>query len=341
MLLSSLVLVAFFSGCDDDDDSKLYFSGSIRLTVDSYVEAGYTKTFCVDTLITDIARDEDDDEGGIGFYYTLPGSTVRDTIKTENGSFTQKTFTVEAPDSLDTFNFTLGAFADGYYETAGTVSFTVVRPGINGKSTLTGYDLKEGTPSFTDDRDGSTYYYNEAGGLYWMGRNLVWGGVGMNYDNCSCPGVGSVFGRYYTWEEAQTACPDGWRLPSDAEWAALGLDYANDSYEGVDIPELAGHLMENIYFNGTRMWEYWPKVKIDNASSLCAAPFGYAVLDDNSSSFSGLDKYAVFWTSSEEDGLGVYRYIYTEKNYLYYGLADKRYFAASVRCVKDIPDGEE
>ena len=26
------------------------------------------------------------------------------------------------------------------------------------------------------------------------------------------------YGRLYTWEAAQKACPPGWRLPSDEEW---------------------------------------------------------------------------------------------------------------------------
>ena len=30
-----------------------------------------------------------------------------------------------------------------------------------------------------------------------------------------------IFGKYYTWTEAQTACPEGWELPSDADFVEL------------------------------------------------------------------------------------------------------------------------
>lgn len=334
LLLSTLIFAAAFSSCKkDDDDTKLFFSGSIVVPIDKYVEAGYTKTFCVDSLLH-VSRSDD---GGIGYFHTSPNSLVRDTIKTENGTFSTRTFSVEAPDSLATFTFVLGAFAEGYYETSGAGVITVVRAGLDGKGTITGYKTSEDGPSFTDGRDGNSYDITEGGGLQWMKRNLIWDGAGVSYEQCTSPAVGVIFGRYYTWEEAQTACPEGWRLPSDKDWVALAADYTSEAREGKDIPSVAGRLMANIKFNGSKMWEYWRDVTIDNAADFYAAPFGYAVLGDGVGKFSGFDKYAVFWTSSSEDDMGVYRYIYAEKDKLMYGLADKRSFAASVRCVRDIP----
>ena len=335
LLLSVLVFVAAFSSCKKDkDDSKEYLKGGIVVPVDKYVEAGYTKTFCVDTLLH-VSRS---DGGGIGYFHTLPNSVVRDTIKTEDGTFKTKTFTIEAPDSLDTFSFVLGAFAKGYYETTGSGVIVVVKPGLDGKGSLTGYNIGEDDPSYTDERDGNSYYFAEGGGLQWMKSNLIWDGAGTSFEKCTSPAVSAVFGRYYTWEEAQTACPEGWRLPSDKDWVALAGEYVSEAEEGKDIPGFAGHLMENIYFNGARMWEYWRDVAIDNTTGFCAAPFGYALLGDGNGKFTGLDRYAVFWTSSEEDDMGVYRYIFAEKDNLYYGTADKQSFAASVRCVRDLPD---
>ena len=53
--------------------------------------------------------------------------------------------------------------------------------------------------------------------LEWMTENLnieVEGSCcyNNNPDNCE------KFGRLYTWEGAMNACPEGWHLPSDAEW---------------------------------------------------------------------------------------------------------------------------
>jgi len=38
---------------------------------------------------------------------------------------------------------------------------------------------------------------------------------GDNPDNCE------KYGRLYNWETAKIACPNGWHLPSDAEWTTL------------------------------------------------------------------------------------------------------------------------
>lgn len=336
-ITSVLFLAAAVCGCkDDDDETSLYMNGSLRLPIDKYVEAGYSKTFNVDTLINVTLQDGTTD--GIGYAYTLPLVATRDTIKTKEGGFTKKTFTAVAPDSLSTFSFFLVAFADGYYESSVYAYMTVVKPGINGeKTTLTGYDIKDTDPVFKDERDGREYYYSEKGGLQWMRQNLAWQGAGLSYQSCSCPGVSTVFGRYYTWEEAQDVCPEGWRLPSDKDWCALSAACGVEAKEGSDIKGFAGKIMENIYFNGSRMWEYWRDVKIDNEAGLSAAPFGYAFYKDDAFEFKGYGEYASFWTSDQTEDLGVYRYIIGDKNVVYYGAADKTSFAASVRCVREVP----
>ena len=43
-------------------------------------------------------------------------------------------------------------------------------------------------------------------------------------------------GNLYTWEEANTLCPDGWRLPTDEDWKnlerALGMSQADANQKG-------------------------------------------------------------------------------------------------------------
>lgn len=336
MLLSSLLLVVAFSGCKKKDDTTSNFlNGEIIVPVDRYVEPGYTKSFSIDSLIRTIERR--DGTKDVGYYFILPMSE-RDTLRREHEDWMKKDFTLVAPDSLDTFNLSVVAFAKEYYETSGLGTFTVVKPGLNGdRTSLKGYDITEDDPVFTDARDGREYLYSEIDGLQWMRQNLSWEGSGISYEKSSSPGVATVFGRFYNWEEAQTACPEGWRLPSDADWVALGNKYDAAAVEGKDINGVAGHLMENVYFNDKKMWEYWPDVKIDNAARLSILPFGYAMVDEDSFLFKGMGEYAAFWTSDENEGLGVYRYIFDEKNKIYYGAADKQYFIAPVRCVRDVP----
>lgn len=133
------------------------------------------------------------------------------------------------------------------------------------------------------------------------------------------------------------ACPQGWRLPDTDDWSALatslsGKDFgATDSFTGI-----AGKLMANVYFNGNRMWEYWPKVNITDSSRFSAIPAGYALgYEEDGYSFTGYCDYAAFWVNGTYGDRALYRYLYEDKTDCFAGAADKDGFLASVRCVRD------
>ena len=211
------------------------------------------------------------------------------------------------------------------------MSYSVVLPGLDGNGSITKFD-KKGSEPVTDGRDGKEYYVTDNEGLTWMRQNLAWEGAGVTY--LDCVALNDLFGRYYTWEEAQTACPEGWRLPSDADWTALAGAAAAEQ----DLPGLAGRVMGDIYFNGTKMWEYWREVKITDQLGLSAIPVGYATVSGKDYTFDGLYAYAAFWTADEADGLGVCRYLFHKQDVVFRGLMSKTEFAASVRCVRDITE---
>jgi uncharacterized protein (TIGR02145 family) len=71
-----------------------------------------------------------------------------------------------------------------------------------------------------DVRDGARYRVAEIGRLKWMAENLRYGALGSvcyggNPKKCE------ELGRLYDHEAALAACPAGWRLPSDEDWAGL------------------------------------------------------------------------------------------------------------------------
>jgi uncharacterized protein (TIGR02145 family) len=74
--------------------------------------------------------------------------------------------------------------------------------------------------TMTDPRDEQLYPTIGSAGTLWLARNLDFA-TPMSWcrndihENCA------EYGRLYLWEDAKTACPAGWHLPSAAEWTAI------------------------------------------------------------------------------------------------------------------------
>lgn len=319
--------LAVAGGCKKEStETKESLSGEITLTVPAVVEVGYTKDYMIDTLMTLSCPDG----SPIGYYFTDPDTNTRDTLVNADGTFRKHIYTLTVADKRESQTLTLTAFMakdSKYAGQSGTATFLIVRKGLDEQGSLTRFNAAASAGSFKDARDGREYYYCTMNGLSWMRHNLAWTGAGV--PTWGCVAMNDIFGRYYTWEEAQTACPEGWRLPTDAEWTAL----QEGAQPGKDIKGLAGRLMGDIYFNGDRLWEYWREVRITDEFGFSAIPAGYANLG-GASDFRGQYTYAAFWTADEEDGDGVCRYIYQSKDIVYRGKMSKTDFAASVRCVR-------
>ncbi|MBP5626093.1 MAG: hypothetical protein J6W98_04155 [Bacteroidales bacterium] len=322
-------VLAMAAGCkkENTEDYKS-LSGTISLDMPVFVQTGYTKTFAIDTLMTVTCPEN----YPVGYYFTDPETGKRDTLVTADGVVRKPAFTLKVKDSLATRNLTLSAFVKSdakYSALSGSASYVVVKSGLDGKGSITHFNASSSAGSMKDARDGKEYYYTDVDGLSWLRQNLAWEGAGQAYWNCNV--MSDIFGRYYTWEEAQTACPEGWRLPTDAEWTALQAG----AEAGKDINGLAGKLMGDLYFNGAKMWEYWREVKITDELHFSALPAGYATVGEGDYHFQAVYSYAAFWTSDEADGRGVCRYISPNKDIVYRGQLSKSGFAASVRCVKE------
>ena len=329
ILLPALLVaaLAILPGCKKENTETKTLSGYLSVELPPYMGGGETKTFMIDTLMTLICPDGET----IGYYFRDETTQSNDTLVTADGKILKHYYTYTAPSTKGDAKLTLAGFMgkDSKYSGFSTsYTTTVVFPGLSGSGSITGFD-KEGSWTYRDFRDGRTYYCSIIGDLFWMRQNLAWDEAGVPFEGCGV--MTDVFGRYYTWEEAQTACPNGWRLPTDAEVAALQENAAASK----DIPGLAGKLMADLYFNDTRMWEYWRDVKITDELCFSAIPVGYGLVAEGSYDFQGDFEYAVFWTSDEEDGYGICRYIYQNKDIVYRGRMSKTDFVAPVRCVME------
>ena len=91
-------------------------------------------------------------------------------------------------------------------------------------------DTSHPIDSIIDPRDGEVYLVITIGNQTWMAENLRFNASGSKIN----PGnPARTYGRVYAWSLAQRVCPEGWHLPSDAEWneleMALGMPVSDTS----------------------------------------------------------------------------------------------------------------
>ena len=227
-----------------------------------------------------------------------------------------------------------GVYIEGIYPD-GLIAYYALR--INASHTG---GTADGT--FTDRRDERIYKYVIIGDQVWMAENLAY------LPDVSPPDIGSGLSPYYyvydykgrsvsaakatdnyreyavlyNWPAAREgACPDGWHLPSDAEWTEL-INYLGGS-------SVAGGKMKE---TGMVHWDS-PNTGATNSSGFSALPGGFRNNDGNFSSVGG---YATFWSSTRTSiSYAWYRELYyTDSEVGHSGHYE--YYGFSVRCLRDL-----
>lgn len=349
ILLAGMMALCAVS-CKDDDDGTTTPSldGYLSFSVPAFVKPEATVTMTPHGV-------EHPDGEGVGYYWRVtPTMEATDTTRYEDGldkygNPSDGSFTHTFSDTLKTYTVSGYAYAKGYATKSKEAYCTVVSGGVNESITNLGIDAD--TPSETID--GKTYYYTTIGDTDWLMQNVTSAEAGTPYYNCVA--MSDVFGRFYSYEEALEICPEGWTLPGEDEWIALAKSAGAEGEiaEYSNISGVAAALMGNAYFNGTRLWEYWPEVgDITNDSGMSMIPAGYAMLGEKNSSaeidefydysypnaiFKGYMEYAAFWTADKvdgEEGMAYYRYLIAKQPDLMIGKADAKSFGVSVRCIR-------
>ncbi len=217
----------------------------------------------------------------------------------------------------------------------------------------------EDTPGKVTDVDGNEYATVIIGDQEWMAENLRvtrynngdtiptlsnedWGDTTEGayaiypheggYTEDDVEGINSdaemvaVYGKLYNGyavDDSRGLCPEGWHVPSDAEWTEL-TDYLGDNASGK--LKATGTIEA-----GTGLW-YAPNTGATNETGFTALPAGGAA---RNGSFYYIGYHVYFWSATENrTDLNWYRYLnyyesYVTKTYTYKG------WGLSVRCIKD------
>jgi len=156
--------------------------------------------------------------------------------------------------------------------------------------------------TFVDTRDTQTYNKVTIGTQTWMAQNLNYDIPGVTTDVCYGNSQDSCvkYGRLYDWATAmnnapvtsaspsgvQGACPVGWHLPSNAEWATLVTYVGGATTAGKKLKSATGWSSNN----GTDDYKFK------------ALPGGgnYAALSGNTG-FNGAGTYGYWWTTSQSN----------------------------------------
>lgn len=304
LILSTALLTIFvISSCKKDNSStegKPSLSGLSINAAPAFVAVGDEFTFRANVGSLSVSKGE---LPTVGLYWqvnTAKRDTLTRDIKDSNPEFHYKV------DSLGSYNVYCYAFGGkDYYNTSAGTSFRAVDPA----QVLSGLSSTEEIT---------------AGGLTWQANNLNKQDAGLSFRESKV--LDSAVGRLYSWTEAQSACPAGWHLPTKDDFSTSFATEGSIS---------AGALMAEASFLEEEMWEYFPEVEITNSFGFNAIPLGYIDTVDPFNPYNKYGEYACYWTSSEEDGMGTYMYIYAGSKQMQTAPGDKNTLYMSVRCVKD------
>ena len=96
-------------------------------------------------------------------------------------------------------------------------------------------------------------------------------------------------GRLYSWAEARSVCPDGWRLPTKEDFEALVAATSKEAAQSSSLSRAGAALKAS---DG-----WFKKGNGSDALGFRALPAGYRSADGK---FDGIGGYAYFWSATED-----------------------------------------
>lgn len=190
------------------------------------------------------------------------------------------------------------------------------------------------------DKDGRVYKTVKIGDQIWMSENLAYLTAEMisqtayvyDYTGSDLAEAKELdnyknYGVLYTFEEAEKCIPEGWHLPTDAEWKELEM-FIGFSQEEADSNGTRGDYSYKLM--GKDLW-IDSAFEITNETGFSALPSGYR---SSGGSFSQITKRTVFWGARYDTDKSKGRALFNDRPKI--NRSDARLASGyCVRCIKD------
>ncbi|NQV15691.1 fibrobacter succinogenes major paralogous domain-containing protein [bacterium] len=226
---------------------------------------------------------------------------------------------------------------------------TIIKYSVSNVDSITFYEAT------VTDIDGNVYNTVIIGNREWMAENLkttkyrdgtpipnvtdgtAWAalttGAYCFYDNSAS--LQNTYGNLYNWyavSDSRNIAPEGWHVPTDAEWKELEMALGMSQAEADDIwcrgtnegSKLAGNA------------DLWITNELEYNSEFGSSGFTALPGGARWSGYSDLGYYGYFWSATEYDGLRAwYRAIFYDETCVDRGYSGNKDTGFAVRCVKD------
>jgi len=295
---------------------------------------------------------------GNGYFYTskiISHNTIKGDAKIQYIGSVKQEVVINNPKSTKAIVDMDYAGGDSLKFTGYSGNDTVIVKDVptGSKTIIFTFDVACESP-YIDGRDGNVYPSVIIGNQCWFAKNLaylpsvvgsatnsnttpcyyVFGYNGVDVSAAKVTGNYTTYGVLYNWPAAMAGsassttnpssvkgvCPEGWHLPSDAEWTEL-----TDFLSGTSVA--GGKLKET----GTVHWMS-PNTGATDEFGFTALPGGDRITDGT---FNNTTTHGYWWTTTEDTPLYAWnRGLYFNSGVVYRSSSTFG-FGFSVRCVKD------
>ncbi len=261
---------------------------------------------------------------------------------------------------IDTFDVFLSGTPDtlrASLSAPGTLSAMSKRSAI--EAGKLGVDISERGLDIVDI-DGNTYRTMRVGSQTWMAENLRVAHYrdgtpilllmhNKDWTRAQTSAMAlydqkDTYGKLYNWyavTDPREVAPNGWHIPSDAEWIALEQTLGMNAFEAQQTGAFRGNSVGGKLSGDGECWERGVLIEDYQfaSSQFTALPGGYRGYLNGT--FSGWGKSAFFWSSSAINARSAwYRSLNYNNSGIYRDHASKQ-VGFAIRCIKDLPGDDD